>query len=288
MLPEILLIAAVSGFIQGLSGFAFALVATSFWAWMLPPQQVVPLVVLGSLLGQLTSILSVRGNIEPTRIAPFLVGGVMGVPLGAAVLQALNAQLFRAIFGIGLVFFCTLMLRANHLPKINPGRPADGCIGLVAGVLAGACGMGGPPLTLWCSLRNWDMATQRATFHAFFIVIQIQVLAFYAWQGLIDQPLIQMFLAVAPSIIAGSWLGARVGRRFSERMFQRTVFMLLLASGVSMLTPAVLWAGRSQPATQAIVHQHLHAVGTGIGKEVGMVRILQPYPEERVDVRFAS
>jgi uncharacterized membrane protein YfcA len=88
------------------------------------------------------------------------------------------------------------------------------------------------------------MATQRGTFHAFFIVIQIQVLAFYAWQGLIDQPLIQMFLAVAPSIIVGSWIGSRVGRRFSDRMFQRTVFMLLLVSGVSMLTPAVLlWGG---------------------------------------------
>jgi hypothetical protein len=35
-----------------------------------------------------------------------------------------------------------------------------------------------------------------------------------------------------------------VGRLFSERMFQRTVFMLLLVSGVSMLTPAVLlWGG---------------------------------------------
>lgn len=29
--------AAVAGFVQGLSGFAFGMVAMSFWAWVLEP-----------------------------------------------------------------------------------------------------------------------------------------------------------------------------------------------------------------------------------------------------------
>lgn len=245
MLAEVLLVAVVSGFVQGLSGFAFALVATSFWAWMLAPQQVVPLVVMGSLLGQLTSILSVRAHIKPARVAPFLIGGLIGVPFGAAVLHALNAQLFRAIFGVGLIVYCSLMLRAERLPKVDASRPVDGSVGLASGVLTGACGMGGPPLTLWCSMRNWDMATQRATFQSFFVVTQIQVIGIYAWQGLIDRSLLVMFLGVAPGIVAGAWIGSRVGRQFTERRFQRTVFMLLLASGVMMVSPLVLRGARA-------------------------------------------
>ena len=43
----------VSGFVQGLSGFAFGLVAMAFWAWSLDPVLAGPLVVFGSLIGQL-------------------------------------------------------------------------------------------------------------------------------------------------------------------------------------------------------------------------------------------
>ncbi|SCU76124.1 exported hypothetical protein [Cupriavidus necator] len=32
--------AAVAGFVQGLSGFAFGMVAMSFWAWAIEPQLV--------------------------------------------------------------------------------------------------------------------------------------------------------------------------------------------------------------------------------------------------------
>ncbi len=33
----------VAGFVQGLTGFAFALIAMSFWVWVLPPQLAAPL-----------------------------------------------------------------------------------------------------------------------------------------------------------------------------------------------------------------------------------------------------
>ena len=44
--------AIVAGFVQGLSGFAFSLVATSIWIWFLPPQLVAALAVFGALAGQ--------------------------------------------------------------------------------------------------------------------------------------------------------------------------------------------------------------------------------------------
>ena len=41
--------AIVAGFVQGLSGFAFGLVAMSFWAWTVEPQLAAVLVVFGAL-----------------------------------------------------------------------------------------------------------------------------------------------------------------------------------------------------------------------------------------------
>src|SRR5271166_7029651 len=54
-LPTVLIVAAgaaVAGFAQGLTGFAFSVVALSFWAWALPPQTAAPLAVFGALTGR--------------------------------------------------------------------------------------------------------------------------------------------------------------------------------------------------------------------------------------------
>jgi hypothetical protein len=52
--PSVALIvlgAIAGGLVQGLSGFAFGLIAMAFWAWAVPPQLAGPMVVFGSLLG---------------------------------------------------------------------------------------------------------------------------------------------------------------------------------------------------------------------------------------------
>lgn len=49
--------AVIAGFIQGLTGFAFALVAMSFWVWVLPPQLAAPLVVFASIWSHIISLL---------------------------------------------------------------------------------------------------------------------------------------------------------------------------------------------------------------------------------------
>jgi uncharacterized protein len=52
--------AATGGFVQGLSGFAFSLVALGIWAWSVDPAAAGPLAVFGSLLGQVLSMGTVR------------------------------------------------------------------------------------------------------------------------------------------------------------------------------------------------------------------------------------
>src|SRR5215471_6115662 len=74
--------AVAGGFVQGLSGFAFGLIAMAFWAWSVEPQLAGPMVVFGSLLGQILSVGAIREGFSLQRAAPFIVGGLIGVPLG--------------------------------------------------------------------------------------------------------------------------------------------------------------------------------------------------------------
>src|SRR5579863_2401137 len=90
----IVLGAVAGGLVQGLSGFAFGLIAMAFWAWAVPAQLAGPMVVFGSLLGQLFALHTIRRTLAFGLVVPFIIGGVIGVPIGAALLPYVDQNTF--------------------------------------------------------------------------------------------------------------------------------------------------------------------------------------------------
>ncbi|MFX7507370.1 TSUP family transporter, partial [Acinetobacter baumannii] len=70
--------AALAGFVQGLSGFAFGMVAMSLWAWTLEPSMAAVLTVFGSLTGQVIAAVRVRRGFDVAALLPFIAGGLAG------------------------------------------------------------------------------------------------------------------------------------------------------------------------------------------------------------------
>ena len=113
----IVLGAAVAGFVQGLSGFGFSLVAVSFWAWTIEPRVAAVLAVFGGLTGQVLAAATVRRGFHWPRLLPFVAGGLIGIPLGMLLLPRLDAAAFRAFIGAVLAIWCPVMLFAARIPR---------------------------------------------------------------------------------------------------------------------------------------------------------------------------
>jgi len=229
--------ALIAGFIQGVSGFAFGLIATSLWAWTIEPQLVVPTVIFGSILGQLISIQSVRRSIRFRRVSPFLLGGAVGVPIGASLLPHLDVDMFRFVVGAVLVAYSAIVLLGARLPDASgAGRGGDFAASVVAGTMGGASALSGPPITLWCAMRHWDKDDQRATYQTFFIATHLLTLAIYLASGLLTLHSVSLFGLVGPPILLSSWIGSRWYRGMSGAKFTRTLFLVLLFSGLTLVT----------------------------------------------------
>lgn len=227
---------AIAGFVSGLAGFAFGLIAMVFWAWTLPPQIIGPMLVVGSLTGQLLTIGTVRRSIRVKLIAPLIVGGLIGVPIGATLLPFLDPVPFRIGVGTLLVMYCGVMLMASNLPTIKAGGAfADALVGVIGGLLGGIAGLVGPAPTILCMLRGYPKDTQRAICQTFFIVMQSLTLVMYLHNGLINHEVLVLFAWMTPSSLLCAWLGSRLYVRLSDRAFRRTLLVLLFASGVALL-----------------------------------------------------
>ena len=75
--------AVIAGFVQGLSGFAFGLVAMSVWAWTVDPKLAAVLSTFGALTGQIIAAVTVRRGFDKRMLLPFVIGELAGVPIGS-------------------------------------------------------------------------------------------------------------------------------------------------------------------------------------------------------------
>ncbi|MCJ2137647.1 sulfite exporter TauE/SafE family protein [Methylobacterium sp. J-026] len=232
--------AAVAGFVQGLSGFAFGLVALSFWAWVIDPQLAAILAVAGSLTGQIVAAVTVRRGFDRARLAPFLLGGLAGVPLGVLLLPHLNADWFKLVLGALLVLWCPAMLLARDLPRIDAGgRLADAAVGLSGGLLGGLGGFTGALPTLWCVLRGYERDTQRAIIQNFNLAMLAVTMTVYLGSGLVTRAALPMLAVVLPAMLIPVLLGTRAYVGLSETGFRRLVLGLLTVSGITLLAAAL-------------------------------------------------
>lgn len=229
----------IAGFVQGLSGFAFSLVALSIWSWSVSPQLAVPMAVFGSLVGQLVTLPLTWRGMNFQRTWPFVLGGVFGVPLGSLMLPHLNAELFRVSLGLFLVIYCPTMLVLSQSFRITRGgRWADGASGLIGGLMGGVAGIAGPAPTVWTTLRGWEKAEQRGVVQGFNIAMLATTLATYLFSSKLSG-LSGVFAVMAPAIVLPAVLGAVVFNRMSSASFRKVVLMLLMASGLALLASAV-------------------------------------------------
>lgn len=228
--------AAAGGFVQGLSGFAFGLTAMSLWAWTLEPRLAASLTLFGSLVGQIIAAVRVRRGFDARALLPFLAGGLIGIPLGVAILPYLDMRLFKLVFGAFLLLWCPAMLFAPRLPPLRwGGKAADGAAGLVGGAMSGIGGFSGAVPTLWCTLRGLPKDRQRSVIQNFNLTILMATMLVYLGAGAVPPDTLPMFAIVAGAVLVPVLLGSRLYRNLDEATFRRVVLTLLTLSGVAML-----------------------------------------------------
>lgn len=233
--------ALVAGFTTGFSGFGTALVTSGLWYYALPAPMVPPLVVMAAVAGQVVGLITVRRSFDWQRTAPFLAGGVVGVPLGVAALSAAAPGTLKTSVGVFLVAYAVLQFSGLGRLSVGTwgGRRADAAIGLGGGILGGFAGLSGPLPLVWLQLRGGPSAGQRATYQPFNLVVLAVAGLGMALSGAMTRQVLWVAAFSLPVTLLGAWIGARVYVGVSEAAFRRAVLGLLLASGAVLVGQAL-------------------------------------------------
>jgi uncharacterized membrane protein YfcA len=225
----------LGGIAAGASGFAFALAATSIWLHRIDPLHSAILATACGTLLHLTTLKPLWPHVNMSRLLPFVIGGVIGIPLGVYILAFTNGATLKIVLGTFLIVFGTYSLLAPALPRITAGgRTLDGTVGFIGGILGGIGGYSGVLPTIWTQLRGWGKEAARAVYQPYVIVVQAITVA-GIFLVAFDTMSLKLLAAVMPAVLLGTWIGWQLFGRLNDRRFRQALAVLLMASGLTLV-----------------------------------------------------
>ena len=235
----ILLGALAGGFVNGLTGFGTALTAIPVWIHVLSPPLAGALGAAAGVTGQLQMIHLIWHAVEWRRVAPFILAGLAGVPLGTWALPMIDIRLFKLGIGCVLILYCSFSLFAERLARTGlsaaGGRVADALVGFGGGIMSGLAGLSGPLPIMWATFKPWSRDEKRALFQIFNLTILFATVCSSAIAGLLPSAFWHALLICVPATFVGVRLGAFAYGHLDDRRYDRVVVSLLLATGVSLI-----------------------------------------------------
>lgn len=228
--------ALVAGFVNGLSGTGYALMALGFWLQAMSPVTAAPLVALCAVAGHLQALRSIWTGVRWPRLWPFLIAGLVGVPIGTVLLEHVRVQPLKLGVGLLLIFYSAWMGFVRRPPVVGGGgRAADATVGLAGGVLGGMASLSGPAPTIWVQLRGWGKDEQRGVNQPFNMAILATALASAGVAGLLDRTFWIWAAITVPVSLVGARLGLLLYGRVNDVVFRQLVLVLLALSGMTLV-----------------------------------------------------
>jgi uncharacterized protein len=227
--------AFLGGFASGLAGFAMGFIVSGIWLHVITPIQTTALIAGYGLCTQGYGVWKLRHTLSWRTVAPFIIGGTIGVPLGTMLLAYINPAYLRGGVGILLVIYSIYGLAKPALKPRQVGATADGSIGFLNGVLGGLTGLPGFIITVWCQMRGWTKDEQRAVFQPVILAGMALIAISLSVTGAITTDTLRLYVLGLPALLAGLWLGFRLYGKLDDATFRKLILLLLLLAGLALI-----------------------------------------------------
>jgi uncharacterized membrane protein YfcA len=229
----------MASIVSSIAGFAFsAICGAMLFHFHDDPVQVVQIMITCSIANQAAMTWAARREIDWRGLNVYFAGGAVGLWLGVWLLLHADRGLYTQAFGGFLLAYGVYMLLRKPVFIRRQPIAVDFVSGFLGGITGGAAGFPGAFVTIWCGMKGWDKARQRAVFQPFILVMQLAALLAI---GMARRPGASGFglditdTLFVPASLFGTSVGLTLYRRLTDQQFSRAVNVLLIASGLSYL-----------------------------------------------------
>jgi uncharacterized membrane protein YfcA len=219
----------------------------------LPPQLGVAVLMGLSLLTQAFSVASLWSEIRlqvslrnwRAGVAPYLAGGMAGMPVGLTILYAFGPRHLTVSLGLLLLAYSTWSLlkpATLRLKNRAPSAKRSLLVGAVGGIVGGFSAFPGSALVVWNGLVGVSKEEGRALTQSYILWMQFigLMLLAVARPQLFDRLFWMIFLPALPLALLGNALGIAIYRRTGDVGYRTITLVALGISGLGLLLKVAL------------------------------------------------
>jgi uncharacterized protein len=216
------------------AGFGLSLILMPLAVMLFGLSMAAPLVALLGLTLALINSIRIHQATDWRELRTLVLTAAVGVPLGVWWLGGVDERLVTVLLGGVLVGYgLYTLLRPTTLHPIS--RRWSYPMGFLAGCLAGAYNIPGPPLILYGSLRQWSHAKFRAVLQTFLTVSYTLTLAVHIVAHRLTLEVLTLYVSVLPALLLGILAGSLVYHRLDVDVMRLMVNGLIIMLGISLL-----------------------------------------------------
>lgn len=242
----VIAIVCVASIIQSAVGFAYALFATPLLIWIgMPLPNAIVMVATCSFLQAIFGVRHLSTSVPwklsliatVTRTATLIVGLLV-----LQIVVNLDPNIIKLVIGsiLCILVIIQILIKAHSLDNVH--WVWGGLAFSTSGLLAGICGMGGPPLILWSLAHNWSTEKLRGfLFSVFAVSIPVQIVFMYLTFGSNILWSVMIALLLTPAVFLGTKIGLPLANQIPKLAMRRIVHLILLVIGLSSVTPSIIY-----------------------------------------------
>lgn len=223
------LVVLLAAFVQGSTGFGFALIVAPMLGLFSPQLMPVCLLLLMLPLNALVAWRERQALDAPSSLW-ITLGRIVGTAGGLGLMMLLSVRQLYALTGIATI---VAALSSLLLPAFDPARRTLVGAGLVTGVTETTTGIGGPPLAL--VYQHQPAATMRATLATCFLAGELMSLALLWAAGRTGGVHAVAALQLLPALVVGALASKLAHVHLDARRLRLFVVAFSVSSGAVLL-----------------------------------------------------
>ncbi|SHI81925.1 hypothetical protein SAMN05444000_103145 [Shimia gijangensis] len=233
-LSWLIVAAFLAGMVRGFSGFGNGLIYIPIAAQFVSPVWAVMTMGLMDIAGPAPMLAKVWKDRHQRDLLRLFVGTIIGLPIGLALLVAVDPNVFRySVSILSLMVLAILLAGLRYRGEVRP--PMLFGIGAASGFLGGTAGIPGPPVILFYMASPHQPAVIRANTTLYLLGYDTLLIGFLAIQSMLSVvPVLLGILLTIPNMV-GNMIGAAVFHPDYEKTYRAVAYLLIACAAISSL-----------------------------------------------------
>ena len=224
------------GIVKGSVGIGMSMFSVPLIAFILPPTKAMMLLCFPVIVTNFIQM-DIKRGMSNYRFFPMFMALFLGIIIGGNLILSLNMKTISMIIALTIIIFTLFNYLGLNLNWLKPKyeKVISIFIGFFSGILGGISTFYAPPIITFLVSLNLAKENFIRTTATMYFLASIPLYSSLIFHGLGNLYDLLVSLIITVPALLGQYLGTKIRVRLSNELFRKTILVILIIIGFSLL-----------------------------------------------------